>query len=475
MKNHILYIGILLIALWQNGQGQNSQQEYSSITINDYLSLVDNYHPLAQKADLLLDLASANNRFSRGGFDPKIEGGIDRKSFDGKNYFTLVGGAVKIPTWFGIELKADYNRSTGEFLNPSDFLPSRGLWSAGISIPLGKGLVIDERRTALKKAEIFEFQTEQERIIAYNTLMLESMTAYFQWQANYDIVEIVREGVALARQRFVATKTSFEQGDKPAIDTLESYIIWQTRENQLLEARIALENSKQQLENYLWLEGNIPLELTKTSRPEPLNINYLINSRDSLALLKDDIVERHPEIIGYDLKIDQLQIDRKLLREDLKPDLRINYNPLISTSQEDLFLPPDIANYKLGATFRYTILQRKERGKLQMNNIKIQEAQLDQDFKKQQIKNALDLLLENEKIFEDQISNMDQIVQDNFRLLQGELRKNEFGESSIFLINSRENKYLESQIKQIQLINKNLKNRLYFIYYTGQINRVLRV
>jgi outer membrane protein TolC len=349
------------------------------------------------------------------------------------------------------------------------------LWSAGISIPLGKGLVIDERRTALKKAEIFESQTEQERIIAYNTLMLESMTAYFQWQADYDVVEIAREGVTLAKQRFEATKKSFEQGDKPAIDTLESYINWQTRENQLLEARIALENSQQKLENYLWLEGNIPLELTEETRPEPLDINYLTNSRDSLALIKNDIIERHPEIIGYDLKIDQLQIDRRLMREDLKPDLRINYNPLISTSQDDLFLPPEIANYKLGATFRYTILQRKERGKLQMNNIKIQEAQLDLEFKKQQINNALDQLLENERIFAEQIRNMDRIVQDNFRLLQGELRKNEFGESSIFLINTRENKYLESQIKQIQLINKNLKNRLYFIYYTGQINRVLRV
>lgn len=442
------------------------------LNFNEYLDLVINHHPMARSAELYREKASATSRMAKGGFDPKIEGNLDRKSFDDKNYFTVLQGKLKIPTWYGIDLKVDYNRSSGDFLNNSDFLPVNGLWSAGISIPLGKGLVIDERRAALKQAEIYESLSEQERIVAYNNLLNESIMAYLDWQMNYGILATFERGIQLAIERFESTKINYIQGDKPAIDTLEAYINLQSRRNQVLEAERTLLKSRQILENYLWSERKVPLELNGNVRPQLLDNSYMNARRDSIVFIADRIPETHPEILAYGLKINELELQQNLMREDLKPDFRIQFNPLVGTSNSDLFLPYEIANYKLGLNFNYTFLQRKTRGKLDLNKVKLQETQLNIESKKQQIQNNLEFLLQNEEIYNEQLSVMESMVVDNERLLNAELKKYAIGESSIFLINTREIKFIESRLKLIEMLNKSLKNRFYLFYYSGLLTQM---
>jgi len=157
-------------------------QSEKMMTYKEYISIVKENHPVMYKASLLDDMARSNRRMARGGFDPKVEANWNHKSFDDKNYYSMLNSAVKIPTWYGIDLKAGYDRSNGDFLNESDLIPTRGLWNAGISVPLGKGLVIDERRAALQRADIFESVNEQEQTIMINELLYEASIAYLDWQ-----------------------------------------------------------------------------------------------------------------------------------------------------------------------------------------------------------------------------------------------------------------------------------------------------
>lgn len=66
-----------------------------------------------------------------------------------------------------------------------------------------------------------------------------------------------------------------------------------------------------------------------------------------------------------------------------------------------------------------------------------------------------------------QLNLMEQTLQANQRLLKGEEIRFSLGESSLFLINARENKLLEIQEKILETENKLLKNGLEGKWLTG--------
>lgn len=443
------------------------------LLFNEYIELVKANHPLARQARLQTDFGKANQLMSRGGFDPKIDASHDHKSFDGKNYFRMTNTQLKIPTWFGVEVKGGYERADGQFLNNSNFLPDRGLWNFGISVPLGKGLIIDERRAALKQAEIFIDATAQQQKIMLNQLMFESAVSYLNWQQAYQQLNIARQGLQLASERLGNTVSGFENGDLPAIDTLESFIALQTRQQMMLDANRELANTRAEIEFYLWSDGFIPLEMDESSIPEPFDMQFIRDEANQFMMSEELLIRDHPEILSYLYKIDMLNVENRLNREAIKPDLRISYQPLIATTSEQLFAPLNMNNYKLGASFQYPIITRKERGKVQLTNLKIQEADLALTNKKQSIQTKLMAYRQNITLLEEQVPLVDNTVANYNRMLNAERRKFTIGESSVFLINSRENKYLESQTKLVETQTKLFKNRITYLLLTGKLSEVL--
>lgn len=466
-------ICIVIYCLFSIASGTAQDGLESLLSFEEYMKIVRENHPLAYQADLLDDMADGRERMARGEFDPKVEAFWDQKDFKDTDYWSVASGSIKVPTWYGIEVKAGYDWNRGDFLSNSDNLPSRGLWNAGISVPLGRGLVIDHRRAELQRADIFRSSTEQEQIVMINELFYEAAEAYLNWQVATEFVNIAQEGLDLAEIRLQGTVSSFIQGDKPAIDTLESFISLQNRQQDLLKADQELQNARLDIDNFLWINGEVPLELTDEAVPDLLLQEQLQVTVDSLSLMQDQWLASHPELLLYDFKIQDLTVDERMAKEDLKPDLRVSYNPLIGTTQNALFDEFRLDQYKLAATFAYPILQRKERGKLQMTRVKIQDTRLDQDMKRQSLRVKLDMYLNNMRATSDQIFLLEATIANYLRMLQAENRKFEIGESSIFLINSREIKYLESRYKLIETRRKLIDNRYIYLLLSGQMRNVL--
>ena len=59
-----------------------------------------------------------------------------------------------------------------------------------------------------------------------------------------------------------------EQGDKPAIDSIEAGITLKNRQLSLEESRFKLLKAKLELSNFLWTNNNLPLELEDHLIPE---------------------------------------------------------------------------------------------------------------------------------------------------------------------------------------------------------------
>ncbi len=420
-----------------------------TLSPDTFLQQVRTNHPFAKQAALLDAEAQATLLAARGGFDPKLYGDWERKSFDGKNYYNLAEGGVKLPTWFGIEGKAGYNYSSGVYLNPENKLPADGQAVLGLSLPLLQGLVLDERRAGLYQARILQRANKVEQRQILNDLLLDAAKAYWDWALANAWVQTYREAVRNAEIRLEGIRESWRQGDRPAIDTLESLIQVQDRRLELNAANVFFQNATLALQNFIWENGKaVPVDTSL--RPALPNAVQL--AADGFQNAADTLAAQHPLVQGYRFMLESLEMERRLKREALKPRLDVSYNLLgdgfdLTPGNGDFFLQ----NYKWGVQAGFPLFFRKERGGLQLTALKIMDANLQLSQKQQEIRNKI-------VAYQNELTNLRQQIQltndmrDNYaKLLAGENEKLLLGESSIFLVNSRENKLIEVQLKLAKL------------------------
>ena len=247
-------IVILFFSSFVFGQDKNIQE----LTYNEYLGYVKKYHPMVKSANLEVNSAQANLMMARGGFDPKIEVDFDKKQFKDSQYYSLLNSSFKIPTWYGIEVKAGFDNSEGVYLNPQNTLPNQGLTSLGITVPLGQGLLINQRMADLRKAKIQIQLSQAERKLQAIEVLYNASVAYFNWKRNYSEVQLYTEYLKNAEIRFNGVASLIKNGDKPAIDSVEAGIIVRNRKLSLEDSQLKLAKAKLELSNYLWLENNVP-------------------------------------------------------------------------------------------------------------------------------------------------------------------------------------------------------------------------
>ncbi len=125
---------------------------------------------------------------------------MNKKRFGGTNYYFYTQAGVKIPTWYGIEVKAGIEDNGGSRLL-SEVTAGRSSY-AGISLPLLKGLVLDKRRAALQQSKILANQTEAERQNIYNDLLYDVASTYWEWVKNYQLYHIISQAVTNNEKRF---------------------------------------------------------------------------------------------------------------------------------------------------------------------------------------------------------------------------------------------------------------------------------
>jgi outer membrane protein TolC len=452
MKYYLLF---LLFFVWDI-QAQSPKEETAlaqklEFTFNEYLGYVKKFHPLVKTANLEINKAQANLMAARGAFDPKIAVDYDKKQYKGTEYYSLLNSSFKIPTWYGIEIKAGFDQNEGYYLNPENTVPNAGLTSFGISVPIGQGLFINQRMADLRKAKMQIQLSQAERKLQAVAILYDASVAYFNWKKNYEEFQMYAQYNTNAETRFKAVQSLIKQGDKRAIDSIEAGISLKSRQLSLENSRMKLLKAKLELSNFLWLENNIPMELTDGPFPETeieKTIQETLKTNDLLA--QDFTIENHPKINALETKIDMLEVERKLKVNSLLPKIDLSYSYLSEPQYIDSY---KFENYKIGVNFAYPIFLRKERGGLKLAEYKIQETTNNLNLERLQLSNKI-------KAQEEVISSLNKqhlmakdLVNSYKTMLSSEERLFTFGESSLFLINSRESSLISAQLTAIALRN----------------------
>jgi outer membrane protein TolC len=312
---------------------------------------------------------------------------------------------------------------------------------------------------------------EVEQIKTINKLLLEAAKDYWQWYYSYYNYSLANTATSIAEDIFRRTKLSYEGGEVAQVDTIQSRITYLDRLVTQREAYTELMNSKIKVSAYLWDSVMNPLDLPPEYAPVSPDILTAV-SDGSLEVLVNQAKTNHPDIRKLNLKMEQLELDRRLAVEFMKPKLDVSYymldQPVSPEGTGNSFSIDD--NYKLGVDFNIPILLRKERAKVAQMKLKLSDTQYNRDIVSRQIVNdintAYNQLLNYEVVFQQQRTMADHYN----RLMIAELLNLENGESDLFKINIQQEKLFNAQLKLIK-VRAEYEMQKAFLYWAAGTNQ----
>jgi len=439
-------------------------------TIENFYAVILANHPIAKQVYLLSDVAKQEIRLARGNFDPKLELQYLKKEYDNSEYYNKFNAGIKFPSVLPFDPAIGVENNSGSYLNPENYISDEYNYKqfyAGISLPLGRGLITDERRTALRQAELFQGMTEAEQVKLINKLLLEAAKDYWQWYFTYYNYRLINKGVTVASTIFELVKTNYELGEAALIDTIQAKITLQQRQIEQNEAWLDFQNTGVRLSTYLWDSLSNPLMLDVAWAPvrQP---DLTILSEGDLLHLVETAKENHPELKKLTIKLQQLEVERKLASEFIKPKLDLSYYFLNQPIAPDWSTSWAVGeNYKLGVDFSFPIFIRKERAKLAQAKLKINSTTYERSMAERQIINEINTTFNavtNTSII---LQQQNAMMQNYDRLLSAELLNLENGESDLFKINVQLEKLIQSQSKMVKLTSEVEKQKALLYWAAG--------
>ncbi|CAN5792960.1 TolC family protein [soil metagenome] len=461
------YLLLLAIALLASTSCICQSAATDILTLDNFILRVKKYHPVARQGDLQVDKARAELLTARGSFDPYFQLNASNKTFDDKNYYYYYNPEINIPLPVG-NLKTGVENNGGNFLS-SEITPGKTSY-LGVELPLAKGLLMDKRRAVLQQAKIFTQQSIQERLLILNNLLFESYVAYWQWAGAYQQYAAYTRFVDVANKRLQLIRNAFVNGDRALMDTTEAYTQVQNYQLMQMEAFVNWKNAGLELSNYLWKENDSIYLLKDRQLPENIQPAYDAVEEDTDGLILQSFLQ-NPSLKIYDYKLISLEVERKLKLQNILPYFSVKANLLNKDFNVLKNVNPAFIenNYKWGIEFKLPLFLREARGEYKRTQLKIKETNLDLSYKKLQIENKIRTYTNEFSAIKKQLQQLQSIYLNYQNLLRNEELKFAQGESSLFLVNSREIKLIEIIQKQIELSVKYYKAKYAIGWATGSL------
>jgi outer membrane protein TolC len=288
-------------------------------------------------------------------------------------------------------------------------------------------------------------------------VLFEAYKAYNEWLTAYNENVIIGNYISNIQARLNLTSITYQNGDKSLGDTIEVYTQLQTfkieRENLIQE----LINKSLQLSSYLWDKNGQAYIISESYIPD---VNFTKTTLN--RLLPAFVGENNDWLKLYNFKNDVLKLEERLALQSQLPSLNLqaksygleNAFPLISS--KNLFSQ----NFFVGVNFKYPLLAREAKSKVQLTRIKLTENELKRTQKVWDLQLKYYTAVNEWTRLNNQLTELESLKNNLNKLLELENLRFTQGESSVFVINSRENKLFDTQIKENEILKKLVETRL---------------
>ena len=456
-KRHFLFIIMYVCFL-----PVYSQQKLSYI---DFINNISLNNPLAQSARNVAEIAEFQYKAMRGNYDPLLLGSHENKTLEGDSYYSILNAELKQPIFTSQSIKIGYDYGIGNNINPEIQTSVYGLPYVGMEASLLQGLMFDKRRADVLKARNYVSYANSERNNQLNQLFFESSLIYFDWLFNVKQRSINTYFYNLAQQRYLGIEQLVELGERPSVDTIEAALFIQSRLLEIQQSDIEIQKSTNQLATFNWSDSKV-LESNAQFFPEDSLETFYEKAKSILfqRLYIDSI--NNPVIEKYMHYQQVLEIEKRLKKEMMKPKLNVNYN-FLSTNKNQFSPQFSTNSYKWGVNLAFPLFMRNSINEYRVSDLISYSNKLELINKNNELKFKLDAIYKTLSILSEQILNAEKTVNYSKMLVDAEKQKFNIGESSLFLINSLESKWLDATLKLAEYKLKFIKTMLQIIYLKG--------
>ena len=425
-------------------------QVNATLTLMDVLHSVRLHYPQIKIAHLEINKTHGEYIRSLGKFDPSFNFNTASQPVGG--YINNYGNTeINLPTFYnGVKFFGGYRNGNGNWpIYYQNYLTnSGGEYRAGLSLPLLRDRLIDKERTGLlTQAETMRMK-QQDAALTEVKVYQEAIKAYWQWvQAGFQ-VSTFEQLKTLAEKRQQAIVTQAHQGDLALLAISENLQQIVQREQLVNQGTMMFEQAAINLSLYYRDQTGHPL--IPSSRALPLHaLEKTTPAKTGFAQLR-----QHPAVKKLDNYANIIKLKKNLAENELLPNLDATaYTFKQNGTGGYPLLVPQAA--MVGVLFKFPLLQREAKGKVISARNELQQINTEKKFVLDQLKNDLTNLFIGIKIYHQQVILLQQELDLALKVQDGETKKFHEGDSTLFLVNQR-----EQTTTQVQLNWINAKVRL---------------
>lgn len=430
MKNKFLTLWLIAFSFVSNFA-------YGDLALRDVLRSVNRHYPeiLAARQNVLKahgELISA-----WGAFDPSLQSQSRNLPMGGYQSNAL-DTEISLPTLTqGLRLFAGYRIGQGDYpVYYQNYLTnSGGEYRAGLSLPLLRDGNIDRQRTELINRKTMLHVRNQEVGALKLMVYQDTIHHYWRWVEAGITLDIFQQLLKLAKMRQEALVTQAKQGDLAQLSVTENQQIILQRQQLVVQARMELDKAAVALSIFYRGKTGKPIVPSTNLLPKLPNPNHALISKTIIQA--HERVRQHPQIKRlYGLSKIAAQ-ERRLAQNTLLPQL----DALAFTSKQygtdgyPLLLPQAA---QIGIRFLFPLYQREAKGKLLSATSDLHRLTIEQRFVLEKLQNQLgQLSIGLRRLYKQHQLLSNELIM-ALAVQRGEFKKFQSGDSSIFLVNQRE-------------------------------------
>jgi outer membrane protein TolC len=414
------------------------------LDLETFLERVLQSNPEVQSLRLEDDRAAAQLLDARGGFDPRLVSGYEYKTQDNAAKLNVLRTGLRLPLDLPMspQLKLDYRRGAGSSIDPSVSTSAVGETRLGVAVAPLSGLFINKEQAALSKARLEPRRTDAVQAERRNQLLLDATQAYWKWVEARRKLQISQDLLALATRRQDLITRRARAGEAAAIDSTEAELLAVSRRGTVAEDLRAAKEAGVKLATFLWNPDGTPaaFQFAPPALPDAPAADRLEADTLTVAQATDRARARRPELQALAVKQRQTRIEQQLQEAQLRPDLKLEAQAVSYDSS-----PLNVTDVKLGFSIEQPLFFRGGRGDVEQARIETQQLAFKQDLTRRKVRADVEAAVVALRQARQQVAAAERRVELARRLQEAEQRRFELGESTLFLLNQREQAFAEAR------------------------------
>ena len=428
----------------------NLNGNQKGFTFEKLLDLVNRNYPKLLSADAERRIAGAKRLEKAGFFDPVLTHVSEYLRVQDTFTPGKAKDAIHNESRLDLLTRSGVRFFAGARLNPNDtktpFVPTgkSGEYIAGMSVPLLRGLRINEKTGAEQQAKLGEPLADQIFGASRLDVLFKAAATYWEWVGAKARNDVSRNLLKIAVDRVEQIKERVTAGDAPAIEVAEAEQEIHRRQALLTRADREFQKASIALSLFLWTESGpqevpparevprldfVPRPITEAEQSEGIR----------LALL------RRPELKRIKYEREQAKVDLAIAQNFLLPAMDLFAAQGADTGPQGI--GPVVRG---GISLSVPIRQRTARGQIAAAKLKIQKLTIDEKFERQRIEMELRDVASAINTACDKYNSAVLELSKAREVEEGEKLRFGVGDSTLFLVNQRERFSAEAELRMVE-------------------------